>query len=52
MRTPTVAHTLVHPDTLRFLAFRLGERVRIGAAAADGRVEVKVRGHHSPRTGR
>lgn len=47
MRTPAVAHTLVRPDTLRFLAFRLGERVRIGAATPDGRVEVEIRGHHA-----
>jgi predicted DNA-binding transcriptional regulator YafY len=47
MRTPAVAHALVRPDTLRFLAFRLGERVRIGAAAPDGRVEVEIRGHHA-----
>ncbi|MDO8392115.1 MAG: WYL domain-containing protein [Actinomycetota bacterium] len=46
LRTPAVAHTLVHPDTLRFLTFRLGERVRIGAALPDGRVEVEIRGHH------
>ena len=46
MRTPAVANALVQPDTLRFLAFRLRERVRIGAAAPDGRVEVEIRGQH------
>ena len=46
LRTPAVAQTLVQPETLRLLAFRLGERVRIGAAAPDGRVEVEIRGHH------
>ena len=47
MRTPVVVQALVRDDMLRILTFRLGERVRIGAAAADGRVEVEVRGHHA-----
>jgi len=46
MRTPVVAHALVQPAMLRFVAFRLGERLRIGTAAPDGRVEVEIRGHH------
>lgn len=47
MRTPVVVQALVRDDMLRILTFRLGERVRIGAAAPDGRVEVEVRGHHA-----
>ncbi len=46
MRTPVVAHTLVDEGRVRMLAFMLGERVRVGGAAPDGRVEVEVRGHH------
>ena len=46
MRTPVVAHPLVDEGRVRMLAFMLGERVRVGGAAPDGRVEVEVRGHH------
>lgn len=46
MRTPVVVHALVQSAMLRFIAFRLGERLRVGAAAPDGRVEVEIRGHH------
>jgi predicted DNA-binding transcriptional regulator YafY len=46
LRTPVVARALVRPEALAMVAFVMGERVRIGGAEADGRVEVELRGHH------
>lgn len=45
MRTPVVASGVVDPGYVGFLRGRLGTRVRIGPAGADGRVAVEVRGH-------
>ena len=46
LRTPVVARALVDPDALGWVAFMMGDRLRVGAATADGRVEVEARGHH------
>ncbi len=46
LRTPVVARALVHRDALRMVAFVLGERLRVSAAADDDWVEVEARGHH------
>jgi predicted DNA-binding transcriptional regulator YafY len=46
LRTPVVARALVQPDALRMVAWVIGDRLRIGTAAPDGRVEVEARGHH------
>jgi predicted DNA-binding transcriptional regulator YafY len=45
-RTPVKARALAIPDVVQFCRWILGNRVRIGAAAADGRVEIELRGHH------
>lgn len=45
MRTPVVASGVIDPAYVGFLRGRLGTRVRIGPAGADGRVAVEVRGH-------
>ncbi len=45
MRTPIVATGAMDPGYVGFLRGRLGPRVRIGPAGADGRVAVEVRGH-------
>jgi predicted DNA-binding transcriptional regulator YafY len=44
-RTPLHARALSTPDTVQLCRWILGNRVRIGAAAADGRVEIELRGH-------
>jgi predicted DNA-binding transcriptional regulator YafY len=36
----------VRPDSLRTIAFVMGDRLRVGGAMADEWVEVEVRGHH------
>jgi predicted DNA-binding transcriptional regulator YafY len=46
LRAPVVARALVAPDALRMVAFVMGDRLRVGAAAHDGRVEVEVQGRH------
>ncbi len=46
MRTPIVARALVEPGAIRLVAFVIGDRLRIGAAADDGRIAVELRGHH------
>jgi predicted DNA-binding transcriptional regulator YafY len=46
LRTPVVARALVQPDALRMVAWVMGDRLRIGTAVVDGRVEVEARGHH------
>ncbi len=45
-RTPVRARALASPDVVQVCRWILGNRVRIGAAAADGRVEIELRGHH------
>jgi len=45
-RTPLHARALAFPDAVQLCRWILGNRVRIGAAAADGRVELELRGHH------
>ncbi|HEY1635965.1 MAG TPA: YafY family protein [Acidimicrobiales bacterium] len=45
-RTPVRARALASPDAVQLCRWVLGNRVRIGAAAADGRVEIELRGHH------
>jgi predicted DNA-binding transcriptional regulator YafY len=46
-RTPVRARALARPDVVQLCRWILGNRVRIGAAAADGRVEIELRGHHT-----
>jgi predicted DNA-binding transcriptional regulator YafY len=48
LRLPVRVRALVDPDAVRVLRWMLGSRVSIGPTAADGRVEVEVRGHHVP----
>ena len=45
-RAPVRARALASPDAVDLCRWILGNRVRIGAAAADGRVEIELRGHH------
>lgn len=45
LRAPLVAHAVVDPDLLGALRIVLGTRLAIGAAGADGRVQVELRGH-------
>jgi predicted DNA-binding transcriptional regulator YafY len=45
-RLPLRARALVAPDSVEAIRWVLGERVRIGPPAADGRVQVELRGHH------
>lgn len=49
MRCPVTVHALVDPATVGLCRWVLGNRVSIGPAAPDGRVEVEIRGqsHHS-----
>lgn len=46
LRLPVVARARVRGDALRFAAFRLRDRLRVGAAGDDGWVDVEIRGHH------
>jgi len=45
-RTPVRARAFANPDMVHVCRWVLGNRVRIGPAGADGRVEIEVRGHH------
>ncbi len=45
-RTPVRARALASADVVQLCRWILGNRVRIGAAVADGRVEIELRGHH------
>lgn len=45
LRTPVVARVRVHRDALRMVAFRLGDRLRVGAAEGEW-VDAEARGHH------
>ena len=45
-RTPLRARALASPDVVPMCRWILGNRVRIGPAGADGRVEIELRGHH------
>lgn len=45
-RTPVQVRALAAPEIVPVCRWVLGNRVRIGGADADGRVEVEVRGHH------
>ena len=45
-RTPLRARALARPDVVPVCRWLLGNRVRIGPAGADGRVEIEFRGHH------
>jgi predicted DNA-binding transcriptional regulator YafY len=45
-RTPLRARALARPDIVPVCRWILGNRVRIGPAGADGRVEIELRGHH------
>jgi predicted DNA-binding transcriptional regulator YafY len=47
LRQPVVAEALVQETRLALVSFVLGDRLRIGARVADGRVEVEVRGSHA-----
>jgi predicted DNA-binding transcriptional regulator YafY len=44
-RTPLRALALAHPHVVPQCRWMLGNRVRIGPAGADGRVEIELRGH-------
>jgi predicted DNA-binding transcriptional regulator YafY len=44
-RTPVRARALASPDAAQLCRWILGNRVRIGAPATDGRVEIELRGH-------
>jgi predicted DNA-binding transcriptional regulator YafY len=44
-RTPLRARALAGADVVPLCRYVLGNRVRIGPAGADGRVEVEIRGH-------
>src|SRR4051812_28231800 len=44
-RTPLRARALARADVVHICRWLLGNRVRIGPAGADGRVEVELRGH-------
>jgi predicted DNA-binding transcriptional regulator YafY len=46
LRLPLQVRAVADPDVVRLLRQMFGQRVRIGPPAADGRVEVEVRGHH------
>ncbi len=45
-RTPLTARALATPDAIDICRFVLGNRVRIGPASGDGRVEIELRGRH------
>jgi predicted DNA-binding transcriptional regulator YafY len=45
-RTPVHARALADPDAVQLCRWVLGSRIRIGAPAGDGRVEIELRGHH------
>ena len=45
-RTPLRARALARPDVVPMCRWTLGNRVRIGPAGPDGRVEVELRGYH------
>ena len=45
-RTPLRARALARPDAVPICRWILGNRVRIGPAGPDGRVEIELRGHH------
>ncbi|HSS09943.1 MAG TPA: YafY family protein [Acidimicrobiales bacterium] len=45
-RTPLRARALADPDIVPICRWVLGNRVRIGPAGVDGRVEIEFRGHH------
>jgi len=44
-RTPLLARALAGPDAVPHCRWALGNRVRIGPAGPDGRVEIELRGH-------
>lgn len=44
-RTPLLANALVAADSVWLCRYLLGNRLRIGPAGPDGRVEVQLRGH-------
>ncbi|HUP76156.1 MAG TPA: YafY family protein [Acidimicrobiales bacterium] len=45
-RTPLRTRVLAAPDVVGWCRGSFGNRVRIGPAVADGRVELELRGHH------
>ena len=45
LRAPLRARALLTPDAVGWCRMTVGNRVRIGPALADGRVEVELRGH-------
>jgi predicted DNA-binding transcriptional regulator YafY len=45
-RTPVRARALARPEVVPVCRWIFGNRVRIGPAGPDGRVEVELRGHH------
>ena len=45
-RTPLRARVLASPEVVGLCRMVLGNRVRIGPAGPDGRVELELRGHH------
>jgi predicted DNA-binding transcriptional regulator YafY len=45
-RTPVRARAWARPEAVPMCRWMFGNRVRIGPAGADGRVEMELRGHH------
>jgi predicted DNA-binding transcriptional regulator YafY len=45
-RTPLRARALASPDVVHVCRWVLGNRVRIGPAGQDGRIEIELRGHN------
>lgn len=48
VRTPVVVRALVDQQAMQRLRYSFGSRLRFGMAAADGRVDVEIRGHSEP----
>ena len=46
VRLPVVVRALVEPQSLSWVRYSLGTRLRIGMAVADGRVAVEIRSHN------
>ncbi|HEY7625679.1 MAG TPA: YafY family protein [Ilumatobacteraceae bacterium] len=45
VRTPVVVRALAAPESMPWVRYSFGARLRIGAATEDGRVEVEIRSH-------
>jgi predicted DNA-binding transcriptional regulator YafY len=45
-RTPLRAQAWARPEVVPVCRWMLGNRIRIGPAGPDGRIEMELRGHH------